>query len=136
VKEEFRTIEQRRDAWMREMRYRQRNIVFPETAMNGARYWSNLTSRKYPFTRGQKIAFAFIFLITGTSIFAMLASTFGDVLIHEKHFQEWAPLIPSLGMLVITVILLMRTFLAVFGNQVFPEPTPTSRRNMVIKRSK
>lgn len=120
---------------MREMRYRQRNIVFPETAMNGARYWSNLTSRKYPFTRGQKMAFAFVFVITGTSIFAMLASTLGDALIHENHFEEWAPpLIPALGTLVITVILLIRALLAVFGDQVFPEPTSTSRRNMVTKR--
>ena len=45
---------------MREVRYQQRNIVYLETAMNGVRFWRNLTSCKSPFTLGQKLFFGML----------------------------------------------------------------------------
>jgi hypothetical protein len=52
------------------MTYRQRNIVFPETVMNNARFWRNLSSRKYAFTSGQKMCFAILLVIVAPPLFA------------------------------------------------------------------
>ena len=70
---EYKSPEHRREVWMREVRYRQRNIVYPETAMNRARFWRNLTSRKYPFTRGQKLCFVILLTFLVPSFPSLLA---------------------------------------------------------------
>jgi predicted lysophospholipase L1 biosynthesis ABC-type transport system permease subunit len=36
----------KRNEWMREVELRQRNIVFPDTAANEARFWKNIVSGK------------------------------------------------------------------------------------------
>lgn len=36
----------RKQEWMRDLELRQRNIVFPDTAANEARFWRNLISGK------------------------------------------------------------------------------------------
>jgi hypothetical protein len=56
-----------RDEWMRDVAASQRNIVFPDTVANEARFWRNLGSR--PLTAVQKVGlgllalFAYGFLI-------------------------------------------------------------------------
>src|SRR3981081_1880609 len=42
--------------WERDVRNRQRNIVFPDTNLNEGRFYRNLASGKAVFSRGQKIS--------------------------------------------------------------------------------
>jgi hypothetical protein len=42
--------------WERDVRNRQRNIVFPDTNLNEGRFYRNIASGKAVFSRGQKIS--------------------------------------------------------------------------------
>jgi hypothetical protein len=49
-----------REQWMRDLEARQRNIVFPDTALNEARFWRNLISGKERLTTTQIVGIAVI----------------------------------------------------------------------------
>ena len=48
--------------WMRDLELSQRNIVFPDTASNEARFWKNVISGKTRFSRTQVVGLAIISL--------------------------------------------------------------------------
>jgi hypothetical protein len=116
---------------MRELLYRQRNIVFPETAMNGGRYWRNLACRKYPFTTGQKIGFAFILFITLPGMTAILIFSIMRLLANPEALETWANL-PLAGMALVSGAVLVKASIAVFGKPgAIPELSPAARRGLV-----
>jgi hypothetical protein len=39
-----------KDEWLQDVDARQRNVVFPDTALNEGRFWRNLSSSKEPLT--------------------------------------------------------------------------------------
>lgn len=51
-----------RDQWQQDIRARQRNVVFPDTAQNEARLWRNLATGKQRLTPVQVIGIALIVL--------------------------------------------------------------------------
>lgn len=126
MESKYQSPEQRRDEWMREMRYRQRNIVDPETAVNGARFWRNLSSRKYPFTFGQKICFAIV-----PPDFAFHIGFLAYMVRADASALEWITDLPVLGFMVVDSILLCRACSAVFGEaRPFPELPCSARRKL------
>jgi hypothetical protein len=54
---------QSREEWQRDLDAAQRNIVFPDTASNEARFWRNAMSGRRPLTWPQVFGFALIFLM-------------------------------------------------------------------------
>lgn len=50
------------DSWLQDINARQRNIVFPDTAQNEARFWRNLYEGKEPLSKVQKAGIAVMFL--------------------------------------------------------------------------
>jgi hypothetical protein len=66
-------FERRRTAWMREMEYRRRNIVFPETAMNSGHFWRHLAYSSYPLNLAQKIGVAVLLFGSGVPYVLFLA---------------------------------------------------------------
>jgi hypothetical protein len=116
---------------MREMTYRQRNIVFPETVMNNARFWRNLSSRKYAFTSGQKMCFAILLVIVAPPLFAFLVGFLVYLFRADKDALDLLTNLPVLGFIVLEFILLYRSFSAVFGEpRPFPELQFSARRKM------
>jgi hypothetical protein len=57
---------------MEDIRARQRNIVFPETIQNEARFWRNLMDGKTPLGKVQIIGIAIMFLAWGTLLGSMI----------------------------------------------------------------
>lgn len=116
---------------MREMRYRQRNIVFPETAMNWGRFWRNLNSRKYPFTLGQKVCFAVLVIVLVPPLLAWFVGTIIQLVAQESVLFDWIANAPTLGIFILDAVLLFRACIAVFGDTTFPELPVSARRNML-----
>jgi hypothetical protein len=121
---------------MREMRYRQRNIVFPETAMNGARFWRNLNSRKYPFRTGQKFCFAIFLLTLGPCLFACFLWIVADIVRSESSVLRWIADVPLLAFFAVDAVLLFRAFSAVFAEVPALPELPLSVRQNMIDRSR
>jgi hypothetical protein len=64
-----------RDEWMRDVAASQRNIVFPDTVANEARFWRNLGSR--PLTAVQKIGLIVLILMV-VGLFVLYTITNGE----------------------------------------------------------
>lgn len=64
------------EQWMRDIELRQRNIVFPDTANNSARFWRNVIEGHQDLNMVQKIG---IFLIYMPSFVALVAILFPDI---------------------------------------------------------
>jgi hypothetical protein len=58
----------KRDEWLQDIEDRQRNVVFPNTAANEARFWRNLIDGKQRLTVTQKIGLAIISLTVATLV--------------------------------------------------------------------
>lgn len=53
-----------RDSWLRDVEARQRNVVFPDTAANEARFWRNLFTGKQKLSVAQTIGLAVVAIMT------------------------------------------------------------------------
>ena len=51
----------KREQWLRDIEARQRNLVFPDTVQNEARFWRNLSQR--PLSTTEKIGLALLALL-------------------------------------------------------------------------
>ncbi len=71
---------QSREEFQQDIDARQRNIVFPDTAANEARFWRNVMSGRQPLTWPQIIGFALIFL--------MMAGVFMSVGLDVVHYPS------------------------------------------------
>jgi hypothetical protein len=130
VESRYKLPEHRREEWMREVHYRQRNIVYPETAMNGARFWRHLTSNKYPFTSGQKVCFVILLLLV-VPPFAILPAMIIATLISDLPVWELAGFSSAVFMWFFYVVALPRAISAVFADiPPIPELPLSSRINM------
>lgn len=128
----YKPPEQRRDEWMREMHYRQRNIVYPETAFNAARFWRNLSSRKYPFRVGQQVCFAILILIVIPPVLAVGLGTLAYFVREETSISDWIGLLPVLPLFAFYAIVFVRGFKAVFGDApTLPDLPMSSRMRMI-----
>ncbi len=57
------------EEWRRDVDFRQRNIVFPDTAANEARFWQNIIAGKQKLTLVQIVGVAlFIFTLIGVIV--------------------------------------------------------------------
>ena len=126
----YKPPEHRREEWMREVRYRQRNVVYPETAMNGARFWRNLTSRKYPFTPAQKLCFV-ILVFVQIPPFAIFLATLIATLRGELPAWKFLIDLSTVATICIYAVILARALSAVFADTPpIPELPLSSRINM------
>jgi hypothetical protein len=60
-----------RDEWLQDIQARQRNIVFPDTANNEARFWRNLMDGAQRLTVVQRIGIALMALAVGMLVLAI-----------------------------------------------------------------
>lgn len=58
-----------KDQWLRDVGARQRNVVFPDTAANEARFWRNIISRKEKLHPYQIAGIALIYLALAAAIY-------------------------------------------------------------------
>jgi hypothetical protein len=109
--------------WERDIRNRQRNIVFPDTNLNEGRFYRNIASGKAVFSRGQKVSLVLIVAIVLVFTSIGLAEAVGYILaqrrIENKLFGIWIGLYPL-------AILYFWVFLAVKG--LLPARQTTKRR--------
>ena len=66
------------DEWLRDVDASQRNIVFPDTANNEARFWRNIINGKARLGTTQKIGILLVFL-TLLVVFLGMATSLGLV---------------------------------------------------------
>lgn len=52
------THHHKKEEWLEDIERRQRNVVFPDTAANEARFWRNLVEDKGKLTAVQKVGLA------------------------------------------------------------------------------
>ncbi len=103
--------------WERDVRNRQRNIVFPDTNLNEGRFYRNIASGRAAFSRGQKISLLIVptyFLIL-TSV--ALATVISDSVSEDRYYLRSLDLDLNAAFFSLT-ILLFWTFLAMKG--LFP----------------
>lgn len=81
----------KQDRWLQDIEARQRNVVFPETVQNEARFWRNL--KDAPWTTSTKIGIAILALFVGGWIVAVLVATLQQ--------GVWSALLLAAGMLLI-----------------------------------
>src|SRR6266849_6658114 len=70
------------DRWEQDLRNRQRNIVFPDTVLNEARFYRHMFASKASFTLLQRfgiVLLAFQFLLTGSSFLAGAIGAFAEL---------------------------------------------------------
>lgn len=116
---------------MREVRYRQRNIVYPETAINAARFWRNLTSCKYPFTSGQKLCFVMLLFAFAPPFAGLLAIIVTTLRIDLPAWKLLPSLSTAAFIWVLYEVILFRALSAVFADTPpIPELPLRSRINM------
>jgi hypothetical protein len=60
------------DEWLRDVDARQRNVVFPDTAQNEARFWRNIISGKRPLTTAQVTGIAVVWLAMAFPLWELL----------------------------------------------------------------
>jgi hypothetical protein len=78
-----------REEWLRDVQARQRNIVFPDTAANEARFWRNLYTGRQKLTTLQTIGVAVMLLAV---IAVVIGITFGYA---YDAYTSWAQRIAS-----------------------------------------
>ena len=103
--------------WERDVRNRQRNIVFPDTNLNEGRFYRNIAYEKAVVSRGQKISLLIVptyFLIV-TSV--ALAGLISDSVSRDRYYLQSLDMDLNAFFFSLT-ILLFCTFLAVKG--LFP----------------
>jgi hypothetical protein len=66
-----------KDEWLRDVDARQRNIVFPDTANNEARFWRNIINGNARLSTTQKIGILLVFL-TLLVVFLSMAGVFSS----------------------------------------------------------
>jgi hypothetical protein len=59
----------KREEWLRDIEERQRNIVFPDTVNNEARFWRNIIEGKQRLTVVQRVGIVIFVLSVGTLVF-------------------------------------------------------------------
>ncbi len=64
----------KRDEWLQDIEARQRNVVFPDTVQNEARFWRNVG--KQPFTTSTKVGLALLALLGWGFFGVILIATF------------------------------------------------------------
>ena len=83
------TKKQKQEEWVRDVDARQRNVVFPDTAANEARFWRNLYEGKQKLTAVQAAGLA-LFAIMAVALFIATSLGWG----HELY-PTWAGRIES-----------------------------------------
>jgi hypothetical protein len=61
-----------RDEWLRDIDARQRNVIFPDTAQNEARFWRNIISGKRHLTTAQITGIAIMWLAMAFPLWELL----------------------------------------------------------------
>lgn len=79
------------DQWLLDTEARQRNVVFPDTVQNEARFWRNL--KDVPWKTSTKIGMAILALFVGAWIMTFLLATLQEGI--------WTALALAAGMLLI-----------------------------------
>jgi hypothetical protein len=59
----------KREEWLRDIEERQRNVVFPDTVNNEARFWRNIIEGKQRLTVVQRVGIGIFVLSVGTLVF-------------------------------------------------------------------
>jgi hypothetical protein len=68
---------EKREEWLRDVEARQRNVVFPDTAQNEARFWRNLRTGKEPLTTAQRVGLS-ILAVAVLAIFVNVTLSIAD----------------------------------------------------------
>ena len=63
-----------RDEWLQDIQARQRNVVFPDTANNEARFWRNIIDGRQRLTAVQRIGVCLMVLAVAVLVFAITFS--------------------------------------------------------------
>ena len=115
--------------WERDVLNRQRNIVFPDTNLNGGRFYRNIASGKAVFSVAQKVSLLLIvafFIVVNAVDFAGRIS---QVIVQHSHIRGWN-LWPSIGSL---VWLLFWIFLTV--KSLLPQQVPARKHRRGYRQS-
>jgi uncharacterized membrane protein (DUF485 family) len=116
--------------WERDVRNRQRNIVFPDTNLNEGRFYRNIASGKAIFTTGQRISLLLIVAFFTVVNVVDFASSLGVPLSEDRSSVRAWNLGPSLISL---AWLLFWLFLTV--KALFPPPPPAPKRRRGYRSS-
>ena len=87
--------DRKREAWEHDLEARQRNIVFPDTVANEARFWRNLISGKQGMT-GAKVVYLAIFCLTAVGTVVGLVVSQLDEL-RRTGLPRWQRIIAIAG---------------------------------------
>src|SRR6478672_2398902 len=91
------------EEWARDIEARQRNIVFPDTVQNEARFWRNLGNP--PFTTAAKVGFGLLALF----VFGTAASFLGMLIRYDLAWKQ-----EGVSIVAVTLLIFGPVFGAIF----------------------
>ena len=91
----------KRSEWQRDLRARQRNVVFPETAVNEARFWRNLITGKQQLSIAQIIGIGLMFLTLAGALFAVVSIQFQ---VSDAQGPLWERILNSFGAWILLLV--------------------------------
>jgi len=65
---------ERRDRWIDDVRQRQRNVVFPDTAANESRFWRNIISGKEKLSLSQIVGITLVYLAVAAAAYGVIST--------------------------------------------------------------
>jgi hypothetical protein len=65
---------ERRDRWLGDVRQRQRNVVFPDTAANESRFWRNIISGKEKLSLSQIVGITLMYLAVSAVAYGVIST--------------------------------------------------------------
>ena len=82
----------KREEWLQDVETRQRNVVFPDTVNNEARFWRNIIEGKRKLSVVQKVGVGLMVLVVGVIAF-VITFDWGNPL--HPGFSRWNLLVVS-----------------------------------------
>jgi predicted phage tail protein len=91
----------KQNEWQRDLYARQRNVVFPDTAANEARFWRNLITGKQKLSVAHIIGLGLMFLTLAGALYAVVSI---QLEISGAEGPLWKRVLSSFGMRILLLV--------------------------------
>ncbi len=91
-----------RNKWERDIVTRQRNVVFPDTVANEARFWRNLIQGRRRLSPGQVVGIALIAVAVVIALYEQIAM---QVQASDVHGTLWQRIVGTFGSWIVVLAL-------------------------------
>jgi H+/Cl- antiporter ClcA len=92
----------KRSEWQRDVRARQRNVVFPDTTANEARFWRNLITGRQKLSVSQIIGIVLVCLTLAAAVYVLVST---QLRVTDVQGTLWERVFSNFGIWIILVLI-------------------------------